>query len=171
MRLLMEDHKSSPGRFNSACVGCHSLIDPIGFGLEKFDAVGAKRDKFTLVFGPEPGEGAANRRAPRKTMLLDIDSAGFVAGLPDSKFSSPLQLGAVLAKSPQCQECVVKQYFRYTAGRMETPADRPALRKLLDDFRNSQFRFKELIVSIVRLREFTQPVGGNVSVASNHQSR
>jgi hypothetical protein len=36
------------------------------------------------------------------------------------------QLGAVLAKSPQCQECVVKQYFRYTAGRMETPADQPA---------------------------------------------
>jgi hypothetical protein len=48
----------------------------------------------------------------------------------------------------------VKQYFRYTLGRMEMPADRPAIRKLLEDFRNSQFRFKELIVSLARLREF-----------------
>ena len=52
----------------------------------------------------------------------------------------------MLAKSPQCQECMVKQYFRYIAGRLETPADRPLIRKLLDDFQNSQFRFKELIV-------------------------
>ena len=37
---------------------------------------------------------------------------------------------------------------------METPADRPLIRKMLEDFRNSQFHFKELMVSLVRLREF-----------------
>ena len=47
-------------------------------------------------------------------MDLDIDATGYVAGIPDSQFSSPAELGAVLAKSAQCQECVVKQYFRYT---------------------------------------------------------
>jgi hypothetical protein len=39
---------------------------------------------------------------------------------PIRSFRRPRELGAVLAKSPQCQECMVKQYFRYTAGRMDT---------------------------------------------------
>jgi len=145
-RDRMSEHATNP-----SCATCHKLIDPIGFGLEKFDAVGAKRDKFTLDFTANRGEG---RRGPRKTMDLDIDATGFIAGIPDSQFSSPAELGAVMAKSAQCQECMVKQYFRYTLGRMETPADRPAIRKLLEDFRSSQFRFKELIVSLARLREF-----------------
>ena len=156
---------------NATCKTCHSLIDPIGFGLEKFDAVGGRRDKFALLFGAPRGEGAANRRnAPMKTVNLDIDSAGYVTGLPDSKFSSPAELGAVLAKSAQCQECVAKQYFRYTTGRMDTLADRPVIRKMVQDFRGSQFKFKELIISLVRQREFPT-TGGTVNVARNNQPR
>jgi hypothetical protein len=161
-RDRMSEHATNP-----SCATCHKLIDPIGFGLEKFDAVGAKRDKFTLDFTVNRGEG---RRGPRKTMDLDIDATGFIAGIPDSQFSSPAELGAVMAKSAQCQECMVKQYFRYTLGRMETPADGPAIRKLLEDFRGSQFRFKELIVSLAHLREFPN-TEGSAHVASNHQAR
>jgi Protein of unknown function (DUF1585) len=83
-----------------------------------------------------------------------MDTAGYVAGIPDSKFSSPRELGAVLARSPQCQECLVKQYFRYTTGRMERPADRNLIRQVTEDFRKSQFRFKELIISLILSREF-----------------
>lgn len=95
-----------------------------------------------------------NRRAPPRIVELDLDTSGSLAGVPDSKFTSPRELGAVLAKTPQCQECVVKQYFRYTAGRMETLADRPVIQRVFKDFRDSQFRFKELIISLVRTREF-----------------
>jgi hypothetical protein len=105
-----------------------------------------------------------------KTVELDIDATGNVAGIPDSQFSSPSQLGAVLAKSAQCQECMVKQYFRYTSGRLETPADRPAIRELVEEFRKSQFRFKELIVAMVRSREFPES-GGSIHVASDHKAR
>lgn len=161
-RDRMSEHATNP-----SCATCHKLIDPIGFGLERFDAVGAKRDKFTLQFGAPRGEGSA-RRAPPKTMDLDIDATGYVAGINGSEFSSPSQLGGVLAKSELCQECLAKQYFRYTAGRMETPADRPVIHKMVEDFRASQFHFKELIVSLVRSREFP---GGNVHVASDHQPR
>ena len=35
---------------NQSCATCHNLIDPIGFGFEKFDAVGARRDKYELLF-------------------------------------------------------------------------------------------------------------------------
>ena len=154
---------------NASCATCHKLIDPIGFGLEKFDAVGARREKFSIEAsggGRRAGRGAP----PPKPIEIDIDTVGNVAGIADSQFSSPAQLGAVLAKSDQCQECVVKQYFRYTAGRLETPADRPLIRKALEDFRGSQFRFKELIVSLIRSREFSS-TEGIAHVASDHKPR
>jgi len=160
-RDRMSEHATNP-----SCATCHKLMDPIGFGLEKFDAVGARRDKFTLQFA---GRGEGRKGAPKK-IDLDIDTRGNVAGIPDSQFSSPAELGAVLAKSSLCQECIVKQYFRYTAGRMEVPADRPAIREALDSFRGSQFRFKELIVSLVGLREFPTH-GGAAHVASDHKPR
>jgi hypothetical protein len=161
----MSEHATNP-----SCATCHNLIDPIGFGLEKYDAVGARRDKFKLQFFAGRGGGNAARRAPPKTIEIDIDTTGYVAGIADSKFDSPMKLGAVMAASPQCQECMVKQYFRYTAGRMETSADRPLIRKVLEDFKQSQFRFKTLIVSLVRNREFLNS-GEAAHVAANHQTR
>ena len=135
---------------DKSCAGCHNLVDPIGFGLEKFDAIGGRRDKLPLVFFGD----RRNRDTPPKTVQLDLDTSGFVAGIQDSKFTSPKELGAVLGRSAVCQECIVKQYFRYTVGRTETPADRALIKTLTDDFRKSGFRFKELIISMVRAREF-----------------
>jgi len=68
-------------------------VDPIGFGLEKFDAIGQRREKLKLTFNQQFGEG--ERRADRKvnTVELDLDTTGQVAGLPDSAFSSPKELG------------------------------------------------------------------------------
>jgi hypothetical protein len=147
-RERMREHVTNP-----SCSTCHNLIDPIGFGFEKFDAIGARREKFKLLFFGENEEGEG--RAKPRTLELEINTDGFVAGIPDSKFSSPRELGAVLARSPQCQECLVKQYFRYTSGRMEAQADRPLIRQVSEDFRKSQFRFKELIISLVRSRELS----------------
>jgi hypothetical protein len=148
---------------NKSCAGCHSLVDPIGFGLEKFDAVGARRNKLQLRFFGE----RRDREERPKTVELALDTTGFVAGIEKSSFTSPKELGMVLARSPQCLECVVKQYFRYTAGRTETAGDRPLIRKVAEDFRRSDFRFKELIISMVRSREFPGE-GGPVRVAHNH---
>jgi hypothetical protein len=161
-RDRMSEHVNNP-----SCATCHQLIDPIGFGLEKFDAVGKRRDKFTLQFFRGRGE---ERQRLSKSVDLDIDASGFVAGIPDSTFRSPAELGSVLAKSSLCQECMVKQYFRYTMGRRETAGDRPAIRKLSDEFQRSDFHFKELIVSLARLREFPNSEGA-AHVASNHQAR
>jgi hypothetical protein len=136
---------------NETCARCHSLIDPIGLGFEKFDAVGQRREKLELLFRTGEGE---SRKASGKKLELDLDTSGKVAGIPDSNFSSPRELGAILAKNAICQECVVKQYFRYVAGRLETPADRPLLRRVTEDFRHSNFRFRELIMSMTLEREF-----------------
>ncbi len=150
---------------NPSCATCHNLIDPIGFGFEKFDAIGMRREKQKLMFYPNLA-GAAGRRAQPKQVELELDTKGAVAGLTNSEFSSPKQLGDVLAKSSQCQECIVKQVFRYMAGRLEKPADRPALNAALETFRASGYRFQELMVALVKLRE--AQASRSTSNASNH---
>jgi hypothetical protein len=136
---------------NESCAGCHTLIDPIGFGLEKFDAIGQYREQQKLTFrGVKDNE--KNQKA--ETVSLALDTKGYIAGIHDSDFSSPRTLGNVLAASEQCQECIVKQLFRYESGRKETPADRPIIRQSFEEFRRSGFHFQDLMVSLIKLNIF-----------------
>ena len=152
---------------SKACAGCHNLVDPIGNGLEKFDAIGQRREKLKLTFGQMFGEADQEKRAATTTVELPLDTTGQVAGIPNSAFSSPKGLGAVLAASPQCQECVVKQYFRYVAGRTETPADRPLIHRVLEDFKRSGFQFREMVISMVSAPEF-RGEGGSAGVTGHY---
>lgn len=151
---------------DKACAGCHNLVDPIGYGLEKFDAIGQHREKLKLTFGQAFGEAEQKKGAAVTTVEVPLDTTGQVAGLPKSAFSSPKELGEVLAASPQCQECIVKQYFRYVAGRTETPADRPLIRKVLEDFKRSGFQFREMVISMVSAPEF-RGAGGSAGVSGD----
>jgi hypothetical protein len=146
---------------NESCSSCHALIDPIGFGFEKFDAIGQRREKQSITFRAARGE----RDQPPVTVQLDLDTAGSVAGLQDSAFASPRDLGRILAASTQCQECVVKQLFRYASGRHETAADRVAIRKAYEDFRKSGFLFQDLLVALSRWVVF--PPGGNDGIGTD----
>jgi hypothetical protein len=133
---------------NESCAGCHRLMDPIGFGLEKYDALGAWRDKEKL----ELGEGAGRS----KVVEVDINAVGEIAGLPNSTFADSRTLGRVLAASPVCQDCIVKQMFRYASGRPETPADRQSVAAAAAAFRSSGFKFKEMLISLVRAPQFLE---------------
>jgi hypothetical protein len=126
------------------CASCHKLIDPIGFGFEKFDAIGARREKLVLTFRG----GRKDRDKETAKAELPLDTSGEIAGIPNSGFHSPKELGRVLSESPECQQCVVKQLFRFAFGRPETAADRPVIEAAFDKFRSSQFRFKELMVAL-----------------------
>jgi len=134
---------------NESCAGCHRLIDPIGFGFERFDAIGARHEKQRVAL-PRRGK----KETETVTLELDVDTRGVIAGIEGAEFASPRELGRILASNPQCQECVVKQLFRYAVGRPETTADAPVLEKINADFRRSGFRFRELMVSLVRWTEF-----------------
>lgn len=142
MRQRMQTHMESP-----ACSSCHRLMDPIGFGLENFDAVGRWRDHEVIEFGG---------RGPTQRVELPIDSKGEIAGIANSVFSEPRHIGRVLAESEACQECIVKQVFRYAFGRVETSRDRDTVRRTFASFRDSGFRFKELLVALVRSPQFLQ---------------
>ncbi len=141
---------------NESCASCHTLIDPIGFGFEKFDAIGQRREKQKLTFRPTREEVKDNKDKERKveTVSLALDTSGYVAGIRDSEFSEPRALGKVLAGNEQCQECIVKQLFRYESGRKEAPADRAIIRQSFDEFRRSGFRFQDLMVSLIKLSLF-----------------
>jgi hypothetical protein len=126
------------------------LIDSIGFGFERFDAIGRQREKEVIKLSAPYQEG----KAKPETVELDIDSTGIVKGIPDSQFSSPRELGRLLAATPACQDCVAKQLFRCAFGRPETQSDRPTLERAEGAFRKSNFRFKELMISLITSEAF-----------------
>jgi hypothetical protein len=97
-------------RNNPSCASCHSLIDPIGFGLEKYDGIGRHRDNLKLQILSMAHD--KQDKKPR-TFELPLDTSGRIAGIADSNFSSPKDLGRILAQSAQCQQCMAKQLFRY----------------------------------------------------------
>ena len=137
---------------NAACASCHRLMDPIGFGLEHFDAIGVWRENETILLpGRRPGDGSRGRG---NNVALPIDTRGDIAGIPNSTFSDARELGAILADSPVCQKCIVRQMFRYSYGRLETAADEPTIDRIFASFKDSGFRFKTLLLGLIEPPEF-----------------
>jgi hypothetical protein len=152
-RQRMTDHVTNP-----LCASCHRLMDPIGFGLESFDALGRYRAHETILI-----ESPTGKRSLDKKIDLNLDTTGEVAGIPNSNFSDAKQLGSILAGSRVCQECIVRQIFRYAYGRMENSADEETIHKLSEDFRNSGFEFKELLMGVMKAPQFMAGLPGATS--------
>ena len=96
---------------SEACVSCHRLIDPIGFGFEQYDAIGSFKTKMALRFG--------GRDNP-STKELELDTTAFVQGIPDSEFSRPKELGKLLARNETCH----RRSLSYVSGRSCRSSDR-----------------------------------------------
>jgi len=143
-RQRMSAHMENP-----LCASCHRLMDPIGFGLESFDAIGRFREHETILI-----ESPTGKTKDEKKINLDLDTRGEVAGIPNSAFSDSSQLGSILAQSTVCQECMVRQIFRYAFGRLETSSDEQTIHQLFAAFRDSGFHFKDLLIGLARSPEF-----------------
>lgn len=139
---------------NSApCMSCHSLIDSIGVGFEQYDAIGKYREELLLKFrGPNFDEADDDTKQMEIRLALDTDA--HIQGLEDSSFSTPKELGEILADDPGCQRCVVKQLFRYAMGREEKAGDQPAIDEMLQAFESSGFNFREMMVAMVKSEPF-----------------
>jgi hypothetical protein len=148
-RQLMVEHVE-----NATCASCHRLMDPIGFGFEHFDAIGQYREKEMIPVPGRRGGGGGGGRGGPPPIPLEIDAQGEIAGLPNSNFSGAKQLGTILADSPVCQKCIVRQMFRYSYGRLETTSDEKTIDELYGQFRASGFKFKNLLVALVESPEF-----------------
>jgi Protein of unknown function (DUF1592)/Protein of unknown function (DUF1588)/Protein of unknown function (DUF1585)/Protein of unknown function (DUF1587)/Protein of unknown function (DUF1595)/Ca-dependent carbohydrate-binding module xylan-binding len=123
LRERLEQHRVNPG-----CASCHKSMDPLGFALENFDAIGAWRDKE----GDSP-----------------IDSAG---QLPSGeKFRGPQELRKLLlaARKPQFARCLTEKLLTYALGRGVEYSDQCAVTKITAPLEKDQFRFSRLVVEIV----------------------
>ncbi len=157
-RQLMNEHVENP-----SCASCHRLMDPIGFGFEHFDAIGKWRDKEMIQMPRPAGGGDGGGRGGPPPVPVDINAQGEIAGLPNSTFSGARELGAILAESPVCQECIVRQMFRYSYGRLETSADEKTIDDLFARFKGSGFRFKDLLIALVQSPEFLREWNGTTN--------
>ena len=142
---------------NESCHSCHKLVDPIGFGFEKFDTTGRRREKQVVTINPTRQQRRDG--AKQETHELAIDTSGQIAGLPDAEFSTAKEVGPILAESPTCHKCLAKQLFRYAFGRHETSADAATIDRAYAAFRDSRFRFQELIIALVTSKAFLSAGG------------
>ena len=128
MRQRMQEHRSNP-----VCASCHMMMDPIGFALESFDAIGKAR---TQEFGKP----------------LDLSSQ-----LTDGvKFDGPSGLRQTLLRySPQFVSNLTEKLFVYALGRRVDYRDMPQIRAIVREGARSNYRMSSLILGIVKSPAFT----------------
>lgn len=150
VREMMEGLHAS----DAACASCHKLVDPIGYGFEHFNTIGAYRETEPVRVEPTPQQERQGLKA--ETHELAIDSAGYIAGIEDSAFRTPREAGLVLAASEVCHKCIVKQFFRYLFGRHETADDEVLIDRAYNQFKDSGFLIRELLVALLVSEEYLQ---------------
>jgi hypothetical protein len=112
------------------CASCHSLMDPIGFGLEGYDQMGRHR-----AFEPD---------AP----ACAIDEQGEVAGV--GAFQGPAGLAELLTGSEELGRCVVTQLYRFAMGRADLDEmDRALVEAVAGEGGVGEARFDEILLDLV----------------------
>lgn len=127
LRQLMEEHRKNP-----MCAACHAKMDPIGFGMENFDAVGKWRTKdgqFTL------------------------DTTGV---LPDGRsFSGPMELKQILLKDKaKFARAMAEKLLTYGLGRGVEGADKCSVDAIVQSSATSGYRFEDLVTQVVESDPF-----------------
>ena len=127
MRQQMELHRASP-----ACAMCHNRMDPIGFALENFNAVGRWR---TTDVG------------------IPIDASGVT---PDGKeFDGPAGLRQALLGRPELLvNGATQKLLTYALGRTLEHYDQPAVRQIVRDTASSDYRWSSIVLGIVKSTPF-----------------
>jgi mono/diheme cytochrome c family protein len=127
VRAQLEQHRANPN-----CAACHARMDPLGFALENFDAIGRWRDK--------DGD-------------LAIDASGT---LPDGRsFKGYKDLQAVLKAAPGAlTECLAEKMLTYALGRGLGRGDRKAVKAIAGRVARDGYRFSSLVLEIARSAPF-----------------
>ena len=124
MRERLSQHRTNP-----VCASCHNTIDPVGFALENFDAVGRWRDH-----GGDSGP---------------VDASGGLPGVGDFDGVDGLEAG-LLSRPELFAGRVTEKLLTFALGRGVEYYDAPAIRKVLRDAAPDGHRFSSLILGIVK---------------------
>ena len=122
LRQQMEQHRKNP-----ACSSCHSRMDPLGFGLENFNAIGSWR----TVDGQAP-----------------VDASGT---LPDGRtFQSPSELRTLLKGDKEAfVQGLTEKLLIYALGRGLERSDRPAMANIAEKLPAADYKFSNLVMGVV----------------------
>jgi hypothetical protein len=132
VRQQMEKHRANPN-----CAVCHARLDPLGLGLENFDAIGGWR--------------TIDNKLP-------IDSSGV---LPDgASFDGPAQLKKLLAgKAGLFRRCLAEKLLTYALGRGLEYYDKCVLDEIVSKMTKDHDRFSSLVLAIVQSDPFQKRKG------------
>jgi len=126
LRERMEEHRSNP-----VCASCHSRMDPLGFALEHFDAIGKWRED----------DGGAEINS---TIKLD-----------ESTIDSPKAFReALLGRGNQFVSTVAEKLLGYALGRGVDYSDAPTVRHFIRDLAQNDHRWSSLVLDIVKSEPF-----------------
>ncbi|HEY8521170.1 MAG TPA: DUF1592 domain-containing protein [Gammaproteobacteria bacterium] len=129
VRERLEAHRKNP-----TCNGCHGVMDPLGFALENFDAIGAWR-----TFDRDAGEA--------------IDSTGELAD--GTVVHGPVELREKLLEEPeQFVQTLTEKLMIFALGRGLEHYDMPAVRKVVRDAARDDYRFSSILVGIATSAPF-----------------
>ena len=127
MREQMVEHRANP-----ACATCHKVMDPIGFALENFDAVGAWRSR---------------------DADSDIDASGELAD--GTKVTGVVQLREALTRNSETfVTTFTERLLTYALGRGLNYRDMPAVRKIVREAARENYRFSAIVTGIIRSTPF-----------------
>jgi hypothetical protein len=132
LRQQMEQHRADPN-----CAICHNKLDPLGFGLENFDGIGAWR---TL-----------DNKKP-------IDASGELPG--GLKFDGPAQLRQILlAKADQFRHCFTEKLLTFALGRGLEYYDKCAVEEIVKAGKAHSDAFSAYVIAIVQSDPFQKRKG------------
>jgi hypothetical protein len=132
LRQRMEQHRADP-----SCASCHQRMDPLGFGFENFDAVGAWREK--------EGKHA-------------IDPSGVLPG--GQSFKGPAELRAVLRKKEDAfARCLADKMLTYALGRGTERSDRCFIDEIGRNLARHGYKFSDLVLEVVKSDPFQKRTG------------
>ncbi len=140
VRQRLEQHRSNPG-----CASCHALLDPMGFGLEHFNAIGALR---------QDDNGQA------------LDTTGVLT--TGQKFSNARELSDVILRDKRDAfvRNLIRKTLTYSLGRGTEAYDRPAIDKILAAMNAEDYHFQTLVIQVIESLPFQKRRGDAASPAS-----
>jgi hypothetical protein len=121
---------------SSSCAGCHSLVDPIGFGLENYDIAGQYR---------EHDDGLPE---------CIIEGSGEIVGV--GEFSGPGELSELLVENEYVDACAVEQFLTFALGRETTSYEAALVQEMTASFRSGNHDFKAFIVDFIASDRFAR---------------
>jgi len=137
LRQRLEQHRADP-----SCAACHNMMDPIGFALENFDAIGKYRE-------------VANG-SPVNTEAVFWDGTDFMG--PDGLYN------ILMSRSDLFVDNFIEKLMTYALGRKVEYFDMPAVRQVSSKAENEEFRFSALVKEIALSDAFTQRTKADAAV-------